>query len=177
MTIIRSSTLYLCYYRIWCVIPWLLVVGGQVQGSRLCVRDEGSYTSVMSSSWWSSYMCPKYVEQIISAINHLVASSWFSSLRIYSDARTNIHKIYWDYIASAKFKWTTSEYLGNDTDAKMEVLAESPVPLPLHTGAQFLDTSSLWRLNFVGWLLTFLSPHCGTCTTSSFRRIKFWDGS
>jgi len=23
-------------------MPWLLVVGGQVQGSRLCVRDEGS---------------------------------------------------------------------------------------------------------------------------------------
>ena len=23
-------------------MPWLLVVGGQVQGSRLCVRDKGS---------------------------------------------------------------------------------------------------------------------------------------
>jgi len=34
MPIIRSLTLYLCYYRIWCVMPWLLVVGGQVQGSR-----------------------------------------------------------------------------------------------------------------------------------------------
>jgi len=36
MPIINSSILYLCYYRIWCVMPWLLVVGGQVQGSRLC---------------------------------------------------------------------------------------------------------------------------------------------
>jgi len=33
----------LVFYRMWCVMPWLLVVGGQVQGSRLCVRDEGSW--------------------------------------------------------------------------------------------------------------------------------------
>jgi len=32
----------LCYYRIWCVMPWSLVVGRQVKGSRLCVRDKGS---------------------------------------------------------------------------------------------------------------------------------------
>ena len=42
MPIIRSSRLYLCYCRIWCVMPWLLVVGGQVLGSKLCVRDEGN---------------------------------------------------------------------------------------------------------------------------------------
>ena len=98
MPIIRSSRLYLCYYRIWCVVPWLLVVGGQVQGSRLCVRDEGSCsssfphlghitkslhticgnnTNIVSSSWWWAYKCPKNVEQIISVINHSVASSWF----------------------------------------------------------------------------------------------------
>jgi len=45
MLIIRSSRLYLCYYRIWCVMPWLLVVGGQVQGGRLCALDEGSCSS------------------------------------------------------------------------------------------------------------------------------------
>jgi len=45
MPIVRSSRLYLCYYRIWCVMPWLLVVGGQVQGSRLCVRDGGCCSS------------------------------------------------------------------------------------------------------------------------------------
>ena len=48
MPIIRSSRLYMCYYRLWCAMPWLLVVGGQVQGSRLCVRDEGC----CSSSWY-----------------------------------------------------------------------------------------------------------------------------
>ena len=36
------------------------------------------------SSWWWAYKCPKHVEQITSAINHSVALSWFSSLRIYS---------------------------------------------------------------------------------------------
>jgi len=35
MPIIRSSRLYLCCYRKWCVIPWLLVVGSQEQGSRM----------------------------------------------------------------------------------------------------------------------------------------------
>jgi len=115
MPIIRSSILYLCYCHIWCVMPWLLVVGGQVQVSRLCVRDGGNCsssfphpgriaccpapdrrppatkalhticgnnTSIDSSSWWWAYKCPKHVEQIISAIKHLVASRWFSSLRL-----------------------------------------------------------------------------------------------
>jgi len=45
MPIIRSSKLYLCYCRIWCVMPWLLVVGGQVQGSRPCVWDGGNCSS------------------------------------------------------------------------------------------------------------------------------------
>ena len=105
-------------------MPWLLVVGGQLQGSRLCVRGEGTAwaasliacgpatdrrppatkalhaicgntcnTSIVSSSWWWAYKCPKHVEQITSVINVSVASSWFSSLRIYSDARTDIHQI------------------------------------------------------------------------------------
>ena len=114
MPIIRSSRLYLCCYGLRCVMPWLLVVGGQVQGSRLCVRDEGicsssfhhpgriaccpapdrqppatkalhticgNNTSIVSSSWWWAYKCTKHVEQITSAINHSVASSWFSFLR------------------------------------------------------------------------------------------------
>ena len=34
-SIVRNSRLHLCCYRIWCVMPWLLVVGGQVQGIRL----------------------------------------------------------------------------------------------------------------------------------------------
>ena len=43
----------------------------------------GNNTSIVSSSWWWAYECPKYVEQIKSAIKHSVASSWFSSLRLY----------------------------------------------------------------------------------------------
>jgi len=104
MPIIGSSRLYLCYYRMWCVMPWLLVVSGQVQGSRLCVLDERicelpssrthSLLPCTWPSWWWAYKCPKHVEQITNAINHSVASIWFSSLRLYNDARTNIHQIY-----------------------------------------------------------------------------------
>ena len=37
----------------------------------------GNNTHIVSSSWWWAQKCPKHVEQIISAINHSVASSWF----------------------------------------------------------------------------------------------------
>ena len=33
----------MCYYRLRRAMPWLLVVGGQVQDSRLCVRNEGCW--------------------------------------------------------------------------------------------------------------------------------------
>ena len=33
MPIIRSTRLYVCYYCLWCAMPWLLVVGGQMQSS------------------------------------------------------------------------------------------------------------------------------------------------
>jgi hypothetical protein len=52
----------------------------------------GNNTSIVSSSWWWTYKCPKHVEHIISAIKHSAASSWFSSLRLYNDARTDIHQ-------------------------------------------------------------------------------------
>ena len=41
MPIIRNSRLYVCYYRLWCAMPWLLVVGGQVQtvGYAFVMRD------------------------------------------------------------------------------------------------------------------------------------------
>ena len=42
MPIIRSSRLYMCYYLIRCLMPWMLVVSGQMQCSRVCVRDEGN---------------------------------------------------------------------------------------------------------------------------------------
>ena len=80
---------------------WLLVVGDQVQDSRLWVQEEGCCSSllscnwppttinkalhtigdnnihIVSSSWWWAYKCPKRVERIVSAIKHSVTSSWF----------------------------------------------------------------------------------------------------
>ena len=41
----------------------------------------GNNTRIVSSSWWWAYKCPKHVEQIISAVKHSVASSWFPSIR------------------------------------------------------------------------------------------------
>jgi len=57
----------------------------------------GNNTSIVSSSRWWAYKCPKHVERIICAIKHSVASSWFSSLRLYYDARTNIRQRYGEY--------------------------------------------------------------------------------
>jgi hypothetical protein len=53
----------------------------------------GNNTSIVLSSWWWAYKCPKRVEQITDAINHSVSSSWFSSLCKYNDVWTNIHQI------------------------------------------------------------------------------------
>ena len=57
-------------------------------------RNYTCVSSIVWSSWWWAHKSPKHVEQIISAINHSVASTWFSSLRLYNDARTNIHQIH-----------------------------------------------------------------------------------
>jgi len=43
----------------------------------------GNNISIVSSSWRWAYECQKHVERIIIAIKHSVASSWFSSLRLY----------------------------------------------------------------------------------------------
>ena len=51
-------------------------------------------TSIASSSRWWACMWPKQVQQIINAINHSVASSWFCSLCLNNDALTNIHQEY-----------------------------------------------------------------------------------
>jgi len=32
---------YMCYYGLWCAMSCLLMVGGQMQGSSLCVGNEG----------------------------------------------------------------------------------------------------------------------------------------
>ena len=151
-------------------MPWLLVVGGQVQGSRLCVRGEGNCathnflhpgrlgwwwsavrsraagyegncatynfpqpgriaccptpdsrppvtkalhtiygnnTIIFSSSWWWAYKCPKHVDQIISAVNQSVASSWFSSLRTFKQVRADFVQIH----LTSSFKTVTMAYL------------------------------------------------------------------
>jgi len=87
MPIIRSSRLYLCCYRMWCVMPWLLVVASRAAGyappaTKALHTTCGNNASIVSSSWWWTYKCPKHIEQIISAMKHSVASSWFSPLRL-----------------------------------------------------------------------------------------------
>jgi len=69
------------------LLPPHMVCNALVAGGR-------NNTSIVSSSWWWECKCPKHVEQIISAIKHLVASSWFFSVRLHYDARTNIHQIH-----------------------------------------------------------------------------------
>jgi len=65
-----------------------LVAGGRQSGDRWPPATKalhttcGNNTSIVSSSWCWAYKCLKHVEQIISAINRSVASSWFSSLCI-----------------------------------------------------------------------------------------------
>jgi len=73
---------YTCVYcRMWCVMPWLMVVGWPLATKALHTIC-GNNTIIVSSSWWWAYRCPKHVEQIISAMKHSVASRWFSSLRV-----------------------------------------------------------------------------------------------
>jgi len=53
----------------------------------------GNNTSIVSNSWWWAYKCAKHVEEILSTTQHSVASRWFSSPRLYNEARTDIHQI------------------------------------------------------------------------------------
>ena len=91
------------------VTPWLLEVAGLVPhpgrvacypapdrrrpATKVLHTTCGNNTSIVSSSWWRAYKCPKHVDQITSAINHSVASTWFSSLRLHNDARTNTRQV------------------------------------------------------------------------------------
>jgi len=81
----------------------------------------GNNTSIVSSSWWWAYKCPKHVEQIISAINHPVATSWFSSLRIYTMMHGQTYIIFteikstWLENVRAVFKYPNYVILGSDT--------------------------------------------------------------
>jgi len=56
MPIIRSLRLYVFYYRLWRAMPWLLVVGGQVQaaGYAFEMRDvapQSVYCAVGAKCW------------------------------------------------------------------------------------------------------------------------------
>jgi hypothetical protein len=88
MPIIRSWRLYVCYYRLWFALSWLLVVGVQVQGSRLCVRDEGCCSTESSNIPHPESIadCPasdlqqptnKASRTIGSNNTHIVSSSWW----------------------------------------------------------------------------------------------------
>ena len=81
-----------------------LVTGGRRSGAgQQAMRpDCGNNTSVVSSSWWWAYKCPKHVKQVTNAINHLVASSWFSSLRLwnnlfYLETLMDTGVLYWNF--------------------------------------------------------------------------------
>jgi len=83
----------------------------------------GDNTSTVSSSRWWPYECPKHPEQTITAIKHPAASSWFSCLRLYYDAQTNIHKIYFLSVAeSINTKNNHNDSSINNMDNTMPVL-------------------------------------------------------
>ena len=52
MPINRSSRLYVCYCRLWCAVLGLWLSGGQVQGSRVCVQEEGCCTTDLLPCTW-----------------------------------------------------------------------------------------------------------------------------
>ena len=59
-----------------------LVAGGRLLGVEQQVMQGNCATDSRTISLNpDAYECPKHVEQIINAIEHSVASSWFSSLR------------------------------------------------------------------------------------------------
>ena len=53
----QLETICVCYYRLWCAVLWLLVVGSQVQDNRLCVRDEGCCEQHPSARTHSRQLC------------------------------------------------------------------------------------------------------------------------
>ena len=85
MLIIRSSRLYVCYYCLWCAMLWLLVVGGQAQSTRQCVRDEGCRSSdIPHSERMAGCPPPEFHQPATKASHtiggnntHIVSSSWW----------------------------------------------------------------------------------------------------
>ena len=104
----RDYTYVIAAYGVQCLGCWWSAVRSRAAGccstpnSRIPATKAlhticGNNTSIVSSSWWWAYECPKHVEQIIIAIKHSVASSWFSSLRLSYDARTKIHQVLFSF--------------------------------------------------------------------------------
>ena len=68
-----------------------LVSGGRMLSRRAAGYASGMRELVRLECESHKFPCPA---ALISAIKQSVASSWVSSLRLYYDARTNIHKLY-----------------------------------------------------------------------------------
>ena len=77
----------------------------------------GNNTSIVSSSWWWAYKCPKHVVQIISAIKHSVAPSWFSSLRwnicVSSYCRLSDYSTHYPKLLNTEPAWSADEWRGS----------------------------------------------------------------
>jgi len=75
MPIIRCSRLYLCYCCIWCVMPWLLVVGCYEQSSRLCVWDEG-YCATRTDKIFINVMLQHITAHHVAKMPHILGMTW-----------------------------------------------------------------------------------------------------
>jgi len=64
--------------HVFCLVHWFFSLSSFVIPSK-CLKN---FICAASKSCWWAYKCPKYVEQIIRAIKHSVASSWFPFLRL-----------------------------------------------------------------------------------------------
>jgi hypothetical protein len=108
----------------------------------------GNNTSIVSSSWWWAYECPKHVEQIIIAIKHSVTSIWFSFVRLF--------KSYWSVpnrrfkcgnAASYNFFWHPSIHSIDINDCLRLLKAEVFYPLPsVETKTLALANSDITRV-------------------------------
>ena len=89
----RDYTCVTAAYGVRCVGCWWSAVRSRPPATKAFHTVCCNNTSIVSTSWCWAYKCLKHAEQIISAIKHSVASSWFSFLCLYYDARTNIHQM------------------------------------------------------------------------------------
>ena len=85
----------------------------------------GNNTSRVSSSWWWAYKWSKHVEQLTSAINHSVASSWFPSLRICDEISPKVLLIFISFPHKWKHMWRVySDTNGHQHSLPTKILRE-----------------------------------------------------